>query len=146
MAAGWRRWPKGSSMNETITKDELPTSFGSFNPVGHVMVGLPEAGQVDALKDALRGAGWQSDALVTFTPGEAIAKFAAMTENQSDAAGFGYEITLQLRYLRLAREGYGWLLVKVDNADDALRVADTARAHGATQAVHYRMLVVQELI
>jgi hypothetical protein len=133
-------------MNDTITKDELPTSFGSFNPVGHVMLGLPDPGQLAALTAALRSAGWPADALVKFPPGEAIARFDAMTENASDAAGFGYEITLQLRYLKLARQGYGWLLVKVDDGEGALRATGIARAHGATQAVHYRMLVVEELI
>ena len=133
-------------MSETITKGELPTSFGTFNPVGHLMLGLPNAQQVDALTAALRTAGWQGDELVNFTPRESIAEFEAMLENASGAAGFGYEITLQRRYLKLAREGYRWLLVKVDDTDEASHAAEIAQAHGATLAVHYRLLIVEELI
>lgn len=29
-------------MSDTITRDDIPTSFGSFKPTGHVMVGLPD--------------------------------------------------------------------------------------------------------
>ena len=28
-------------MSDTVLKSDLPTSFGTFKPVGHVMVGLP---------------------------------------------------------------------------------------------------------
>ena len=133
-------------MSETITKDKLPTSFGAFNPVGHLMVGVPDQARADALAAALCQAGWARDAVVHFTPSESIAEFEAMTENPSMLAGFGYEITLLRRYLTLAREGYRWLLVKVDGTDAAATAADAARAHGATLAVHYRSLIVEELI
>lgn len=133
-------------MSETITKGDLPTSFGAFNPVGHLMVGLPGAGQAEALTNALQAHGWPSEDLVAFTPRESIAEFEAMIDHASGLAGFGYEITLQRRYLKLAREGSRWLLVKVDDVDEAARAADIAREHGAQLAVHYRLLVTEELI
>ncbi|KNZ31889.1 MAG: hypothetical protein AD742_14645 [Methylibium sp. NZG] len=133
-------------MSDKISKDNLPTSFGAFNPVGHLMVGVPGPAQASALADALCAAGWPRDAVMHFTPRESIAEFEEMTQNPSMLAGFGYEITLLRRYLALAREGCRWLLVKVDDTDHAARAADIARAHGATLAVHYRSLVVEELI
>lgn len=133
-------------MNETIAKDELPTSFGSFNPIGHMMVGLPDPAKAQALTEALRATGLPGDALVNFTPRESVAKFEAMTQDASDAAGFGYELRLQLRYLEQARQGFHFLLVKVQDEEGASRAAEIARSHGATVAVYYRMLVVQEMI
>ncbi len=133
-------------MSDAIAKDKLPTSFGAFNPVGHLMVGVPTQAKADALADALCKAAWTRESVVHFTPSESIAEFEAMTENPSMLAGFGYEITLLRRYLALAREGYRWLLVEVDDTDHAAEAADIARSHGATLAVHYRSLVVEELI
>jgi hypothetical protein len=110
------------------------------------MLGVPAQAQADSLAEALCQAGWPRDAVVHFTPRESIAEFEAMTQNPSVLAGFGYEITLMRRYLALAREGYRWLLVKVDDTDHAAKAAEIARAHGATLAVHYRSLIVEELI
>ena len=133
-------------MTETITKDALPTSFGAFNPVGHLMVGLPNASHAKSFAAALREAGWDDDALVPFTPSESVAEFEALTEDAGAVAGFGYEITLMRKYLALSREGCQWLLVRVDDSEEATQVADVARVHGATLAVHYRMLIIEELI
>jgi hypothetical protein len=133
-------------MTDTITKDKLPTSFGAFNPVGHLMVGVPDHAQAQAVSDALWQAGWDRGSVVPFAPGESTAEFEAMAQNPSLLAGFGYEITLLRRYLALAREGYRWLLVKVEDTEHAAKAADIARAHGATLAVHYRSLIVEELI
>ncbi len=133
-------------MSDTITKDKLPTSFGAFYPVGHLMLGVPGQAQADALAEALCQAGWARDAVVHFTPSESIEEFEAMVENPSMLAGFGYAITLLRRYLALAREGYRWLLVKVEDTEAAAKAAEIARAQGATLAVHYRSLIVEELI
>lgn len=131
-------------MSETITTEELPTSFGAFNPVGHLMLGLP--GGENGLEAALRAAGWPDDRVVRFSPRESIAEFEAMADNAGGLAGFGSEIALTRRYLALARQGYQWLLVKVDNTEQAAQAAEIGRAHGATLAVHYRGLIVEELI
>jgi hypothetical protein len=133
-------------MSDAITQDNLPTSFGAFNPVGCLMVGVPGTPQAQALTDALCNAGWGRDAVLQFTPTETIAEFEEMVDNPSMLAGFGYELTLLRRYLALAREGCRWLLVKVEDTDAAARAAEIARAHGATLAVHYRALVTEELI
>ena len=131
-------------MSETISKDALPTSFGAFNPIGHVMLGLP--GGENGLIAALHEAGWDDDAVLRFTPRESVAEFEAMVENASGAAGFGTEIGLMRRYLDFAREGYQWVLVAVDGVEEAAQAAEIARAHGAKLAVHYRLLVTEELI
>lgn len=134
------------TLSDTLSSDSAPTSFGVFNPVGHVMVGLPTQGDVDALLEALHAAGWPPQALLHFTPEESVDELQTLVDGAGPLSGFGYEITLLRRYLELARNGYRWLLVKVDGPDTAATVAQHAAACHATLAVHYRSLVVEELL
>ena len=129
-----------------VDVDDLPTSFGVFKPVGHLMIGLPTQAQTDTLVSALQGAGWASGEVRQFTPRESLAELEALAEGAGAMAGFGYEITLLRRYVKLAREGYLWLLVKVGDTDEAAQAAELARESGATLAVHYRLLTEEELI
>jgi hypothetical protein len=124
----------------------LPTSFGAFKPVGWLMIGLPTKDRADALVLALQGAGWSGPAVRQFAPSESLPELQAMAENAGSLAGFGYEITLLRRYVALTRDGYLWMLVKVDDSERAAAAAELARAAGATLAVHYRTLTVEELI
>ena len=129
-----------------VDADDVPTSFGVFKPVGHLMIGLPTQAQADALVSALQGAGWPSHEVRQFMPRESVAELEALVDNAGAMAGFGYEITLLRRYVKLAREGQLWLLVKVDDTDEAAQAAELARERGATLAVHYRLLTEEELI
>ncbi len=133
-------------MSDTTAVDQVPTSFGVFKPVGWLMVGLPTQANADALVVALEGAGWSSAAVLHFRQSETVEELQAMIDNASALAGFGFEITLLRRYVALAKEGYRWLLVKVDGVDHAAAAAEIARGRGATLAVHYRRLTVEELI
>jgi hypothetical protein len=122
------------------------TSFGTFKPVGHVMLGLPTRQALLALRaelSAADGPGCPADEL---TPLESIEEMQALIDNASPLAGFGYEVTLMRRYLRLAKQGYSWLVVKTSSDDEARLVASRAQAHGATLAVHYGHLTVEDLI
>ena len=132
--------------SHTVDIDDLPTSFGVFKPVGHVMVGLPTQGQTDTLVSALLAAGWASAEVRQFTPRDSVAELQALVDEAGPMAGFGYEITLLRRYLALAQEGQCWLLVKVSGTEQAAQAAELARERGATLAVHYRLLTVEELI
>jgi hypothetical protein len=131
---------------DTISADALPTSFGVLKPVGQVMVGLPTQAQADAAVAALMAEGWPAGAVSRITPSETVADLEEMVDGAGAAAGFGYEITLLRRYLALARQGYRWLLVEVDGVVHAAAAAEIVRTCGATLAIHYRTLTVEELI
>ncbi len=131
---------------ERATIDDIPTWFGLFKPVGWLMVGLPSPAQAEALERALHRAGWTAATVLRFDPGESAAQLQALTDDPGPLAGFGYEITLLRRYADLARHGFGWRLVKVEDDEQAAQAAVIARENGATLAVHYRMLTVEELI
>ena len=133
-------------MSDLVSVESVPTSFGVFKPIGWLMVGLPLQAQADALVVALQGAGWPGEAVLHFIPRESLAELQAMVDNAGAMAGFGYEITLLRRYVALSKQGFRWLLVKVDDTDHATAAADLARGSGAELAVHYRALTVEELI
>ncbi len=133
-------------MSDTIVKNDLPTSFGAFKPVGHVMVGLPTIEALRAARVQLRELGWPEEELVLFAPAESIETMQGLIGNASGLAGLGYELTMMRRYIELSRQGCRWLLVKVEDSEQAQQVADVVRTHGALLVAHYRVLTVEELI
>lgn len=138
--------PELPDSDHALNAANLPTSFGLFKPVGHVMVGLPTQKHIDKLVASLLGAGWTDGAVLHFTPRESAAELETMVDNAGAMAGFGYEITMLRRYLALAQQGYRWLLVKVNDSEHAATVAASARSCGAVLAVHYRRFTVEELL
>ena len=54
-------------------------------------------------------------------------------------------ITLLRRYQALTAAGYRWLLVRAPDLARAQDAAETARRCGATLAVHYRRLTVEDV-
>jgi len=136
----------GAPLIDAAQAEALPTAFGVFKPVGHVMMGLPTQAQLDVLVAALRDAGRPISAMRQFSPVESAAELQAMVDNAGVLAGFGYEITLLRRYLSLNEAGYRWLLVAADDTEDAAAAAKVAQDCGATLANYYRTLTVEELI
>ena len=135
-----------AALSDAVAAESLPTSFGVFKPVGYVMMGLPSQPQADALVHALHEAGWPPAAVLHFTTQESADELQALVDQAGPLAGLGYEITLLRRYVMLARQGYRWLLVKADDTDAAGRAAAIAGGCGATLAVHYRALTVEDLL
>ncbi|MCV2360588.1 hypothetical protein LNV08_16560 [Paucibacter sp. TC2R-5] len=133
-------------MSSLTTVEQVPTSFGAFKPVGWLMVGLPTQVLADSLSKALQAAEWPSAAVLHFAPSDTEVELEAMADKAGAMAGFGYEITLLRRYVKLSKEGYRWLLVKVKSAEHAAEAAAIARSCDATVAVHYRRLTVEELL
>jgi hypothetical protein len=137
---------KGAEIIDAEQAADLPTSFGVFKPVGHVMIGLPTQDQLNTLVAALQHEQWPKSALREFSPKDSTAELQAMIDKAGFASSAGYEITLLHRYLKLTQAGYRWLLVQVKDADSAASAADMARHCGATLALHYRTLTIEELI
>jgi hypothetical protein len=125
---------------------ELPTSFGALKPVGHVLIALRTQQQQNILEVALLEDGWPPAQVAEFKPRDSVQELTALVDNAGGMAGFGYEITLMRRYLELARNGHRWLLVRVDDDGRAQRVGELARLYGASAAVHYRRLTIEELL
>ena len=133
-------------MSRRLTKADLPTSLGSFKPVGHVMVALPDDEQASAFEKALHEQGFAPEDVLHFGAEEEFDGMEKMLKGASDFAGFGYEITLMRRYLELSRQGCRWVLVYAPKDAQAEKVQAAAQRHRAPMAVKYHSLAVEDLI
>ena len=129
-----------------LTKEERPQILGTFKPVGHVIVALPDDDKASEAANALREAGFEPDDILQYSADEELLQMDEMLDHASDFAGFGYEITLMRRYQELARQGAGWLLVYAPDEDRATKVADVAQRFGALAAEKYHRFVVEDLL
>ena len=131
-----------------MTKADHPQSFGAFKPVGHVVVAMPDDVRAAAAAQALRASGFEAEDILEYTAAEEDDEMDRMLAD-ADAtglAGFGYEVSLMRRYQELAKEGASWLIVYAPEDDQASRVADVVKNHGALIAEKYHRLVIEDLI
>ena len=133
-------------MSKRMTKDELQESLGAFNPVGHSVLAFADDKAAGEAAKAAQDAGFGAADVIVFTSGELFPDLKEMMRNASGAAGFGYEITLMRRYMTLAGEGAGWVVVYAPDDAQTARVAAIAKQLGARSAVHYGRLLHEDLI
>ena len=133
-------------MSKRMTKGELQESLGAFNPVGHAVLAFADDKAAGKAANALTEAGFGAEDTLAFTSGELFPDLEKMMRNASGAAGFGYEITLMRRYMTLASEGAGWLVVYSPDEAQVVKVKAIAQRFGARSAVHYGRLLHEDLI
>jgi hypothetical protein len=133
-------------MSKRMTKGELQESMGAFNPVGHAVLAFADDRAAGEAAKALRDAGFADEDILVYTSGELFPNLNDMMRNASGAAGFGYAITLMRRYMTLASEGAGWLVVYAPEDAQVAQLKDIAGRAGASSAVHYGRLVHEDLI
>ena len=135
-------------MSKRMTKGDLDEmrTLGALNPVGHTILAFANDGVAADAKKALVGAGFAEADILTLTSTELFPDLDQMIRNASDAAGFGYEITLMRRYMTLASEGCGWLIVYSPDEDQIKKIATVAKQLVAKSAVHYGRFASEDLI
>ena len=133
-------------MSTRMTKGELQESMGAFNPVGHSVLAFADDKTAAEARQALLDAGFGDQDILVYTSAELFPDLNEMMRNVSGAAGFGYEITLMRRYLTLASEGAGWLVVYAPHEAEREKAARVARDSGARSAVHYGQFAHEDLI
>jgi hypothetical protein len=129
-----------------LTKEDISSSSGILNPVGHVVLAFPDDAVTAQAVAALRSAGFAEEDILAYSAADATPRLRERVRTASQAAGFGYEITLMRRYLALAEDGAGWLIVYAPGDDAAQRITDVATRLNALCAVRYHRLVTEELI
>ena len=133
-------------MSKRMTKGEFQESLGVLNPVGHAVLALPDDDAAKQAKDALLQAGFGEADILTYTSAELFPNLDEMMRHASGAAGFGYEITLLRRYMTLAGEGAGWLVIYAPDEKHTAQVTEVAKRFNAKSAVHYGRLLHEDLI
>jgi hypothetical protein len=135
-------------MSTRLTKQEFEEmrTLGALNPVGHALIAVENDDAAKALAKELQAAGFGNDDILVYTSGELFPDLNAMMRNASGAAGFGYEIQLMRRYMTLAGEGVGWVVVYAPEEEQIKLVQDLAKKANARSAVHYGRLLHEDLI
>ena len=129
-----------------MTKADHPHSLGAFKPVGHVVVAMPDDARAAKAVRALRDQGFGAEDILEYTAAEEDDEMDRMLQHTSDFAGFGYEVTLMRKYKELAGRGASWLIVFAPEDEQAGRVAQAVREHGALLAERYHRLVIEDLL
>jgi hypothetical protein len=129
-----------------MTKGELQESLGAFNPVGHTVIALENDQAAAEARQAHLDAGIADQDILLFTSEELFPDLGEMLRNASGAAGFGYEIVLMRRYMTLASEGAGWLVVYSPLEPTTAKIAEIAKRLQAKTAVHYGRFMHQDLV
>ena len=129
-----------------LTKEDVRNSTGILNPVGHAVLAFKDDAVTATAVGALHAAGLADDDILAYPANDALPRLRERVATASAAAGFGYEITLMRRYLALAEEGAGWLIVFTPDDKAAERVTEVATRFDALCAVRYHRLANEDLI
>ncbi len=124
-------------------------SFGVSKPVGHVVISFPRAEQADAAAQELAAdttAGLTQSDVRRYSDQQMLQQIDGDLERASSLAAVGQELNLVRARRELAAQGYHWLIVHAPDDEQALRVADVARRHGAERAQQYGRFIIEELI
>ena len=131
--------------SKRLTKDDIRKS-GVLNPVGHIVLAFEDEAATAEAVTALRAAGFAPEDILQYSSSEATQRLRERVQTASQAAGFGYEITLMRRYLALAEEGCGWLIVHAPHDEAVQQVTEIAERLAAKCAVRYHRLANEDLI
>ena len=127
-------------------EQEYNKTFGVFKPVGHVVISFPSADQAKATARDLDKLDLHGDLVRYLTDREMLAQIDSDLQSASSLAAVGQELNLIKAHQTLAEVGYHWLVVKAKNDEQAAKIADCAKGHGAERAQHYGHFVIEELI
>ena len=129
-----------------LTKDDIQKSTGILNPVGHVILAFKDDAVAADAVAALSASGCAREDILDYTAADATPRLRERVRTASQAAGFGYEITLMRRYLSLAEAGAGWLIVYAPDDAAAQRITEVATRLAALCAVRYHRLANEDLV
>ena len=133
-------------MSKRLTKEDIRNASGTLNPVGHVVLAFKDDAATAEAVTTLRAAGTADADILHYLASEATPRLRERVRTASQAAGFGYEITLMRRYLGYAEEGAGWLIVYAPDDAAVQRITEVATRLAALCAVRYHRLANEDLI
>ena len=133
-------------MSKRLTKEDIRNSSGILNPIGHIVLAFSDDAVTAEAVKALHTAGSEAGDILVYTAAEATPRLRERVRTASEAAGFGYELTLMRRYLGFAEHGAGWLIVYAPDGAVAERITEVAKRFGALCAVRYHRLANVDLL
>lgn len=129
-----------------MDKTHPPKTLGVFNPVGHVIVSFPTAGDASAAADALARAGYGEADVERYSPQQMKTQAERHVAEASPIAAIGQELNLVKAHGALADQGYNFLIVHAPKEEQAREVADISQRFHAERAQRYGRFIIEELI
>lgn len=134
-------------MKPLVLDARMTSMRGIFYPRGHVFALFPDEPSVQRAVHALHAVGHAGDS--AHAPPETLLRDVAHTlSSVADAPlpSVGAEGDMVRRIADWARRGYHGLLIPVGHPSQARAIVDCITPHGAAAALHYRTLIIEELI
>jgi hypothetical protein len=128
-----------------LNKQDPPTTFGVFKPVGHTLMAFRTARELETAQIKLFELGFPSSSMVYYTASEMLVQVEAQLLTASPLATFGYELDLIRAHGDLAREGCSFLVVEAPTDALAHQVAQLVDAIQPATAQHYGQFMIQDL-
>jgi len=129
-----------------MEKNDPPTSFGVFKPVGHTVIAYSNTQALEAAAGSLLGLGFTAADLVRYTPQEMLAQVDSDMVTASPLASVGQELNLVKAHRALAEKGCSFLVVHATDDERAKQVDDLVRSSGAQSAQRYGRFMIEELV
>lgn len=128
-----------------MNKNNPPTTFGVFKPVGHTVIALHTGEQCQQAVAALTALGFPESEMVRYTPAEMAAQVDAELLAAGPVSTAGYELALAKSRGDLAKNGCSFLVVKAETDDLAAKVAQWVRTAKPASAQHYGTFMIEDL-
>lgn len=129
-----------------MDKKNPPETLGVFKPVGHTIIVYPSAVDMESAATALVALGFESTAIVRYSPEEMAAQADQELQNAGALAAFGYELDLVRIHREQAQGGCSFLVVHAPDHATSEQVAAVARTTQASAAQHYGRFMIEELL
>jgi hypothetical protein len=127
------------------TKASFPTSFGVFSPTGHVVMAFATDGEAERAMQLLVKDGFAQDDVTHYSKDEVMAELQKSEKQSESPLQIGQEVAKVDRYLALAKQGCGFLVLHVPEDDAAKRAVAIVKPLGLKFAEKYNRLTIEEL-
>lgn len=128
-----------------MDKQNPPTTFGVFKPVGHTLLAFQTTGALRAAQQALSARGFATTAMVEYSAPEMLRLADEEIQAVGVLASFGYELDLLRTHRMLAEQGCSFLVVRVPDDGHAALMADLVGTLQPASAQHYGRFLIQDL-
>jgi hypothetical protein len=137
---------EGSSMANEHQQPPVPTQFGVFYPLGHVVVALQSREDAERMRQLLLDGGYDEREVILWDSAQVATGARELLQSASIFAKlFGAELEAMHKHIELADAGYTFLATYSPSDLETRRVMNVARRFRYELAQKYDRLAITEL-
>jgi len=126
-------------------KVRFPESFGVFSPTGHVVMAFASDAEAERARQLLAKSGFAEDDIAHYKNADVKAELNKSEKQSASPVQIGQEIDKVHKYLTLAKQGCGFLVLHAPKDEDARRAVALVKPLGLKFAEKYNRLTMEEL-